>query len=127
LLTVEGELDDITGKGQSKAAHNLCSGIAKEHQHHIEVLGAGHYGIFSGRRWREKVYPKLTEFILMYQPKAAPQPAAKALAKPGAPAKKAVTRRPVATKKVASAKAIAAPATKPAAAARKRAQPAKKA
>ena len=126
LLTVEGELDDITGKGQSKAAHNLCSGIAKEHQHHIEVLGAGHYGIFSGRRWREKVYPKLTEFILMYQPKAAPQPAAKALVKPSAPAKKAVTRRPVAAKKVASAKAIAAPVAKPAAP-RKRAQPAKKA
>jgi poly(3-hydroxybutyrate) depolymerase len=69
LLTVEGELDDISGKGQSEAAHDLCPGIKK--QHHIEVLGAGHYGIFSGRRWREKVYPELTQFILSYQPTAA--------------------------------------------------------
>ncbi|WP_291010221.1 polyhydroxyalkanoate depolymerase [Hydrogenophaga sp.] len=125
LLTVEGELDDITGKGQSKAAHNLCSGIVK--QHHIEVLGAGHYGIFSGRRWREKVYPKLTEFILMYQPKPAAETAA--LPRPAtapAPAKKAVARRPAAAKKAAPAKAIVAPVAKPAAP-RKRAQPAKKA
>jgi poly(3-hydroxybutyrate) depolymerase len=71
LLTVEGELDDISGKGQSEAAHDLCPGIKK--QHHIEVLGAGHYGIFSGRRWREKVYPELTQFILSYQPTAATQ------------------------------------------------------
>jgi poly(3-hydroxybutyrate) depolymerase len=67
LLTVEGELDDISGKGQSEAAHDLCAGIEK--RHHIEVLGAGHYGIFSGRRWREKVYPELKQFILDYQPK----------------------------------------------------------
>ncbi len=73
LLTVEGELDDISGKGQSEAAHDLCPGIVK--QHHIEVLGAGHYGIFSGRRWREKVYPELTRFILEYQPKPADRPA----------------------------------------------------
>ena len=78
LLTVEGELDDISGKGQSKAAHDLCSGIAK--QHHIEVLGAGHYGIFSGRRWREKVYPELKQFILDYEPKAKPLPVAVAAA-----------------------------------------------
>ena len=73
LLTVEGELDDISGKGQSEAAHDLCPGIVK--QHHIEVLGAGHYGIFSGRRWREKLYPELTRFILEYQPKPADRPA----------------------------------------------------
>lgn len=69
LLTVEGELDDISGKGQSEAAHDLCAGIEK--RHHIEVLGAGHYGIFSGRRWRERVYPELKQFILDYQPKPA--------------------------------------------------------
>ncbi len=72
LLTVEGELDDISGKGQSEAAHDLCAGIEK--RHHIEVLGAGHYGIFSGRRWREKVYPELKRFILEYQPKPAALP-----------------------------------------------------
>jgi poly(3-hydroxybutyrate) depolymerase len=82
LLTVEGELDDISGKGQSEAAHDLCSGIVK--RHHIEVLGAGHYGIFSGRRWREKVYPELTRFILDYQPKPAVEPVALAAVQPAA-------------------------------------------
>ena len=63
LLTVEGELDDISGSGQTRAAHDLCKGIAKAHQQHLEVAGAGHYGIFSGRRWREVVYPCVREFI----------------------------------------------------------------
>ena len=59
LLTVEGELDDISGAGQTQAAHELCTGIPKERQFHYDVEGAGHYGIFSGRRWREKVYPEV--------------------------------------------------------------------
>lgn len=63
LLTVEGELDDISGAGQTKAAHELCTGIPRDRQFHYDVQGAGHYGIFSGRRWREKVYPHLREFI----------------------------------------------------------------
>lgn len=63
LLTVEGELDDISGSGQTQAAHDLCSGIAAAKRHHLEVKGAGHYGIFSGRRWREVVYPQVREFI----------------------------------------------------------------
>ena len=67
LLTVEGELDDISGSGQTRAAHGLCSGIAKENKDHYEVAGAGHYGIFAGRRWRDKVYPKIKSFIREYQ------------------------------------------------------------
>ncbi|MBB1089532.1 polyhydroxyalkanoate depolymerase [Lysobacter sp. SG-8] len=63
LLTIEGELDDISGQGQTRAAHDLCTGIPKEERHHIEVKGAGHYGIFSGRRWRTQVYPKVRDFI----------------------------------------------------------------
>ena len=63
LLTIEGELDDITGLGQSKAAHDLCIGISIDRKEHLTVEGAGHYGIFSGRRWREKVYPQLRDFI----------------------------------------------------------------
>jgi poly(3-hydroxybutyrate) depolymerase len=63
LLTVEGELDDISGKGQTEAAHGLCTGIAKSKKKHLEVIGAGHYGIFSGKRWREVVYPELKAFI----------------------------------------------------------------
>jgi poly(3-hydroxybutyrate) depolymerase len=66
LLTIEGELDDISGAGQTKAAHGLCTGIPREHQFHYDVQGAGHYGIFSGRRWREKVYPELRGFIRRY-------------------------------------------------------------
>ncbi|MBB3182068.1 polyhydroxyalkanoate depolymerase, partial [Variovorax sp. Sphag1AA] len=63
LLTIEGELDDISGAGQTRAAHDLCTGIVSEEQRHLEVKGAGHYGIFSGRRWREKVYPEVRAFI----------------------------------------------------------------
>jgi poly(3-hydroxybutyrate) depolymerase len=73
LLTIEGELDDISGSGQTEAAHSLCSGIVASKQQHFEVKGAGHYGIFSGRRWRDNVYPVVRDFILQ-----AHVPAAKA-------------------------------------------------
>jgi poly(3-hydroxybutyrate) depolymerase len=66
LLTIEGELDDITGGGQTRAAHDLCEGIPKSRQFHYDVMGAGHYGIFSGRRWREKVYPEVKNFIARF-------------------------------------------------------------
>lgn len=64
LLTVEGELDDISGSGQTKAAQDLCSGVDDHKRQHFEAEGAGHYGIFSGRRWREVVYPQVRQFIL---------------------------------------------------------------
>jgi poly(3-hydroxybutyrate) depolymerase len=64
LLTVEGELDDISGSGQTYAAQGLCKGIDDSQREHLEVKGAGHYGIFSGRRWREVVYPQVKTFIL---------------------------------------------------------------
>ena len=63
LLTVEGELDDISGLGQTQAAQELCAGIAVDRKRHLTVAGAGHYGIFSGRRWRESVYPQVQRFI----------------------------------------------------------------
>ena len=63
LLTVEGELDDISGSGQSKAAHGMCKNIPSTKKLHYDVEGAGHYGIFSGRRWREMVYPQISAFI----------------------------------------------------------------
>ena len=63
LLTIEGELDDISGAGQTRAAHDLCSGIPPAHRFHYDVEGAGHYGIFSGRRWRELAYPVIRDFI----------------------------------------------------------------
>ena len=63
LLTVEGELDDISGAGQTQAAHDLCSSIPADMQEDFVVPGAGHYGIFSGRRWRETVCPRIAAFI----------------------------------------------------------------
>ena len=67
LLTIEGELDDISGAGQTQAAHDLCTGVPASRRFHYDALGAGHYGIFSGRRWREKVYPEVRDFIAAHQ------------------------------------------------------------
>ncbi|ODU10172.1 MAG: esterase [Rubrivivax sp. SCN 71-131] len=76
LFTIEGELDDISGAGQTHAAHDLCSGIADERRFRMDVKGAGHYGIFSGRRWRETVVPALRRFIARHnEPAAAPSAA----------------------------------------------------
>jgi poly(3-hydroxybutyrate) depolymerase len=63
LLTIEGELDDISGNGQTEAAHKLCTGIAAQHREHYAVPEVGHYGIFSGRRWRELICPRIAAFI----------------------------------------------------------------
>jgi poly(3-hydroxybutyrate) depolymerase len=63
LMTVEGELDDISGLGQTRAALDLCTGVPDERKRHLTVPGAGHYGIFTGRRWREIVYPRVREHI----------------------------------------------------------------
>lgn len=63
LFTIEGELDDISGAGQTQAAHELCTGIPPEKQQHFTAPKCGHYGIFSGRRWREIICPMIGEFI----------------------------------------------------------------
>jgi len=70
LLTIEGELDDISGAGQTRAAHGLCTGIPPHRAFHYDAMGAGHYGIFSGRRWREAVYPEVRGFIARFNSKA---------------------------------------------------------
>jgi poly(3-hydroxybutyrate) depolymerase len=74
LFTIEGELDDISGLGQTEAAQDLCTGIADAHRQHWVVPGAGHYGIFSGRRWREAVYPRVKEFIRAAEQRATGAP-----------------------------------------------------
>lgn len=51
LFTIEGELDDISGSGQTHAAQDLCTQIPSDMRLRYDVIGAGHYGIFSGRRW----------------------------------------------------------------------------
>jgi poly(3-hydroxybutyrate) depolymerase len=63
LLTIEGELDNISGPGHTKAAQDLCTGIPADWKRHLTVEGVGHYGLFSGRRWRTIVYPQVHRFI----------------------------------------------------------------
>jgi poly(3-hydroxybutyrate) depolymerase len=63
LFTVEGELDDISGPGQTQAAHDLCTSIPSERREHLLAKECGHYGIFSGRRWREQIAPRVAAFI----------------------------------------------------------------
>jgi poly(3-hydroxybutyrate) depolymerase len=81
-FTIEGELDDISGSGQTEAAHALCYNVPKSRQKHLEVKGAGHYGIFSGRRWRDQVYPQVRDFIRQFSdgPRVAANGAARAAA-----------------------------------------------
>ena len=100
LFTVEGELDDISGSGQTKAAHDLCTGIVRKEQHHLEAKGAGHYGIFSGRRWREIVYPQVRAFIQRHE---------KAPAKSSAPAATSAPDLSASTAKAQSEPLAAAP------------------
>lgn len=68
LLTVEGELDDICGIGQTMAALDLCNRIPVAHKRHHLQTGAGHYGVFNGRRWRDEVYPLVREMVEIYTP-----------------------------------------------------------
>ena len=64
LFTVEGERDDICSVGQTVAAHALCSGIfANRKRHHLQP-GVGHYGVFSGRKWANQIYPLVRNMIL---------------------------------------------------------------
>jgi poly(3-hydroxybutyrate) depolymerase len=63
LMTVEGELDDISGPGQTRAAHGLCANLPAERHTHLFVPGVGHYGIFNGSRWRRLILPDVTRFI----------------------------------------------------------------
>lgn len=63
LLTIEGELDDISGNGQTESAHGLCTSIPEKKREHYLAPDVGHYGIFSGRRFREMLYPRIRDFI----------------------------------------------------------------
>ena len=64
LLTVEGEKDDICGIGQTLAAHDLCAGLRPFLKRHHLQAGVGHYGVFSGKRWENQIYPILKNVIL---------------------------------------------------------------
>ena len=68
LMTVEGELDDISGIGQTQAAHELCSSIPESLKLDYVQAGVGHYGVFNGRRFREEIFPKVFDFIRACDP-----------------------------------------------------------
>jgi poly(3-hydroxybutyrate) depolymerase len=63
LLTIEGEHDDISGVGQTQAAHRLCTGIPQENKIHYLQRGVGHYGVFNGSRFRAEIAPRMRDFI----------------------------------------------------------------
>jgi poly(3-hydroxybutyrate) depolymerase len=63
LLTVEGELDDISAPGQTLAAHTLCSGLRANQKFNLLQKGVGHYGIFNGKRWRDEIMPVARNWI----------------------------------------------------------------
>lgn len=82
LLTVEGEKDDISGVGQTEAAHRLCVNIPADRKAHYLQLGVGHYGVFNGSRFRAEIAPRISDFVLSTEtfkrkaalPKTAPSP-----------------------------------------------------
>jgi poly(3-hydroxybutyrate) depolymerase len=63
LLTIEGENDDISGIGQTQAAHDVCSGIPPALRQDYVQPGVGHYGVFHGKRFREEIYPRIRDFL----------------------------------------------------------------
>ncbi|WP_338632043.1 polyhydroxyalkanoate depolymerase [Afipia carboxidovorans] len=63
LMTVEGENDDISGIGQTEAAHDLCTSIPAERKVHYMQKGVGHYGVFNGSRFRAEILPRISDFI----------------------------------------------------------------
>ena len=70
LMTIEGEKDDITGLGQTEAAHDLVPLLPDGHRVHHVAKGVGHYGVFNGSRWRTGTLPKVRDFILAERAKA---------------------------------------------------------
>ena len=95
VMTVEGELDDISGIGQTRVALEMCSGVPQSQKKHLEAKGAGHYGIFSGSRWRDIVYPAVKSFILEQNKSLTDAKKAPAATKKLAKASKAVKSVPL--------------------------------
>ncbi len=64
LMTVEGEKDDISGVGQTQAAHPLTPNVPEDRRELYVQPGVGHYGVFNGRRFADEIYPRVRDFIL---------------------------------------------------------------
>ena len=67
LLTVEGENDDISGIGQTQAAHDLCVNIPESMRHDYIQPDVGHFGVFNGRRFQSEIYPRMRDFMRAFQ------------------------------------------------------------
>ena len=68
LMTVEGELDDISGVGQTGAAHDLCTSLPQDMKERYVQARVGHYGVFNGKRFREEIHPRVAAFIRRMDP-----------------------------------------------------------
>ena len=73
LMTVEGENDDISGIGQTQAAHALCKSIPEEMKLDYVQPKVGHYGVFNGKRFQSEIYPRVKDFIYRWDPELRPQ------------------------------------------------------
>jgi poly(3-hydroxybutyrate) depolymerase len=76
ILSIEGELDDISARGQTTAAHDLAYNLPQRKQYHHFQLGCGHYGIFNGSKWRTQIMPRMRHFMREFDPGCDPIPAA---------------------------------------------------
>lgn len=76
LLTVEGERDDISARGQTTAAHEICYSLPQSKQYHHLQIGTGHYGIFNGRKYRQNILPRIRWFMRQQDPGKDAVPAA---------------------------------------------------
>ena len=76
ILSIEGEKDDISARGQTTAVHELCYNLPQNKQYHHFQLEAGHYGIFNGRRWRSEIMPRIRHMIRKFDTKCDPIPKA---------------------------------------------------
>jgi poly(3-hydroxybutyrate) depolymerase len=74
LLTVEGETDDISGLGQTQAAHDLCVNIPEDRRGHYVQPKVGHYGVFNGSRFRAEIVPRIVDFISRHSRENAARP-----------------------------------------------------
>ena len=123
LMTVEGELDDISGIGQTVAAHDICSNLPDSMKAHYEQKGVGHYGVFNGNKFNSEIAPRISDFILNQEPRNRARLALVSEKSKANGAAKSAPAKPAAAK-AATAKPTArkAPAPKPAA---KKAAPSK--
>lgn len=75
LLTIEGELDDISSRGQTTSAHDLCYNLSQKKQFHHFQLKTGHYGIFNGSKWKTQIMPRIRNMIRQFDTGCDPVPA----------------------------------------------------